>query len=91
MASSAEGRRRAKQIRGQVPADPITSRLRRLEAENGLRLSWRDLADELQQVLAAVHGNQTAMDDFARVIAGMTSPAEFFSEENVGLILAAAA
>jgi hypothetical protein len=24
------------------------------------------------------------MDDFARVIAGMTSPAEFFSEENVG-------
>ena len=46
---------------------------------------------ELQQVLAAVHGNQTAMDDFARVIAGMTSPAEFFSEENVGLILAAAA
>ena len=46
---------------------------------------------ELQQVLAAVHGNQPAMDDFARVIAGMTSPAEFFSEENVGLILAAAA
>ncbi|MDF2752825.1 MAG: oxidoreductase, partial [Gaiellaceae bacterium] len=46
---------------------------------------------ELQQVLAAVHGNQTAMDDFARVIAGMSSPAEFFSEENVGLILAAAA
>jgi 2-polyprenyl-6-methoxyphenol hydroxylase-like FAD-dependent oxidoreductase len=46
---------------------------------------------ELQQVLAAVHGNQTAMDDFARVIAGMTSPAGFFSKENVGLILAAAA
>jgi 2-polyprenyl-6-methoxyphenol hydroxylase-like FAD-dependent oxidoreductase len=46
---------------------------------------------ELQQVLAAVHGNQPAMDDFARVIAGMTSPADFFSEENVGLILAAPA
>ena len=46
---------------------------------------------ELQQVFAAVDGNQTAMDDFARVIAGMTSPAEFFSDENVGLILAAAA
>ena len=45
---------------------------------------------ELQQVLAAVHGNQPAMDDFARVIAGMTSPAEFFSEENVTPILAAA-
>ncbi len=46
---------------------------------------------ELQQVLAAVHGNQAAMDEFARVIAGMTSPAEFFSEENVGVLLAAAA
>jgi 2-polyprenyl-6-methoxyphenol hydroxylase-like FAD-dependent oxidoreductase len=46
---------------------------------------------ELQQVLAAVHGNQAAMDGFARVVAGMTSPAEFFSEENVGAILAAAA
>ncbi len=31
------------------------------------------------------------MDGFARVIAGVTSPAEFFSEENVGRIFAAAA
>jgi 2-polyprenyl-6-methoxyphenol hydroxylase-like FAD-dependent oxidoreductase len=46
---------------------------------------------EMQQVLGAVHGNQDAMDEFARVIAGMTSPAEFFSEENVGRMLAAAA
>jgi 2-polyprenyl-6-methoxyphenol hydroxylase-like FAD-dependent oxidoreductase len=46
---------------------------------------------ELQQVLAAVHGNRTAMDDFARVVAGMTSPAAFFSEENVAGIMAAAA
>jgi 2-polyprenyl-6-methoxyphenol hydroxylase-like FAD-dependent oxidoreductase len=45
---------------------------------------------ELQQVLSAVHGNQAAMDDFARVIAGMLSPAEFFSEKNVGLIMAGA-
>ncbi len=45
---------------------------------------------ELQQVLAAVHGNQEAMDGFARVNAGVTSPAEFFSEENVGCIFAAA-
>jgi len=36
---------------------------------------------ELQQLLAAVHGNQEAMDGFARVLAGMTSPAEFFAEE----------
>src|SRR5438132_6292473 len=45
---------------------------------------------ELQQVLGAVHGNQDAMDGFARVNAGVTSPAEFFSEENVGRIFAAA-
>jgi 2-polyprenyl-6-methoxyphenol hydroxylase-like FAD-dependent oxidoreductase len=45
---------------------------------------------ELQQVLGAVHGNQDAMDGFARVNAGVTSPAEFFSEENIGRIFAAA-
>jgi 2-polyprenyl-6-methoxyphenol hydroxylase-like FAD-dependent oxidoreductase len=46
---------------------------------------------ELQQVLGAVHGNQQAMDGFMRVAAGVTSPAEFFSEENLGGIFAAAA
>ncbi|MET0911645.1 MAG: NAD(P)/FAD-dependent oxidoreductase [Ilumatobacteraceae bacterium] len=45
---------------------------------------------ELQQLLMAVHGNQPAMDGFARVNAGVTSPAEFFSEENVAGIFAAA-
>jgi 2-polyprenyl-6-methoxyphenol hydroxylase-like FAD-dependent oxidoreductase len=38
---------------------------------------------ELQRLLGAIHGHQQAMDAFARVIAGVTSPAEFFSEENV--------
>ena len=45
---------------------------------------------ELQQLLGAVHGNQDAMDGFARMNAGVTSPAEFFAEENVGRIFAAA-
>jgi flavin-dependent dehydrogenase len=45
---------------------------------------------EMQQLLAAVSGSQEAMDGFARVNAGVTSPAEFFSEENVGRIFAAA-
>jgi flavin-dependent dehydrogenase len=45
---------------------------------------------EMQQLLGAVHGNQEAMDGFARVIAGVTSPAEFFSEENVGRIMSQA-
>jgi hypothetical protein len=44
----------------------------------------------LQQLLKAVHGNQEAMDGFARVNAGVTSPAEFFSGENVERIVAAA-
>lgn len=45
---------------------------------------------ELQRLLLAMHGNQEAMDGFARVNAGVTSPADFFSEENVGRIVAAA-
>ena len=43
---------------------------------------------EMQQLLGAVHGNQEAMDGFAHVNAGVTSPAEFFSEENVAQIFA---
>jgi 2-polyprenyl-6-methoxyphenol hydroxylase-like FAD-dependent oxidoreductase len=43
---------------------------------------------ELQEILAAAHGNQEAMDAFARVNAGVTSPSEFFSEQNVRRIFA---
>lgn len=46
---------------------------------------------ELQQLLAAMPGNQQAMDGFARTTAGVTSPAEFFSPENVARIMAVAA
>jgi 2-polyprenyl-6-methoxyphenol hydroxylase-like FAD-dependent oxidoreductase len=45
---------------------------------------------ELQQLLGAVHGNQKAMDGFARMNAGTISPAEFFAPENVNAITAAA-
>ena len=45
---------------------------------------------ELQQLLGAVHGNQEAMDGFARMNAGTISPAEFFAPENVDAIAAAA-
>ena len=44
----------------------------------------------MQQLLGAVHGNQAAMDGFAQVNAGVMSPADYFSEENVSRILAAA-
>ncbi len=42
---------------------------------------------ELLALLAAMPGNQDAMDGFARVNAGVTSPAEFFSQENVERIM----
>jgi 2-polyprenyl-6-methoxyphenol hydroxylase-like FAD-dependent oxidoreductase len=45
---------------------------------------------ELQQLLWAVHGNQAAMDEFARLNAGTISPTEFFAPENVDAIFAAA-
>src|SRR6185369_13935599 len=46
---------------------------------------------ELMQLLAALPGNQEALDQFVRVNAGALSPAEFFAEDNVGRILATAA
>jgi 2-polyprenyl-6-methoxyphenol hydroxylase-like FAD-dependent oxidoreductase len=45
--------------------------------------------EEFRHLLAAVHGNQQAMDGFARTNAGVASPADFFSEENTGRIFAA--
>ena len=45
---------------------------------------------EMQQLFAAIHGNQQAMDAFARMNAGTISPAEFFAPENVNAIMAAA-
>lgn len=38
---------------------------------------------ELQRLLAAVAGNQDATDEFARLNAGVESPAEFFASESV--------
>ena len=46
---------------------------------------------ELQQMLAAVHGNRQAMDAFVSVVAGTLSPVEFFHPDHIGQIMAAAA
>ena len=46
---------------------------------------------ELQRILGAVHGNQGAMDGFARLNAGTISPTEFFAPDNIEAIFAAAA
>jgi 2-polyprenyl-6-methoxyphenol hydroxylase-like FAD-dependent oxidoreductase len=45
---------------------------------------------EMQQLLGAIHGNQEAMDAFARVNSGAMSPAEFFTHDNIEKIFAAA-
>lgn len=52
--------------------------------------SMEEPTPEMQQLIGAMHGNQDAMDGFARVNAGVTSPAEFFAPENVERIFAAA-
>lgn len=45
---------------------------------------------EMQQLLAAVQGNQAAMDGFVSVTAGTVSPVEFFDPVHLGEIFAAA-
>jgi flavin-dependent dehydrogenase len=45
---------------------------------------------EMQQLLAAIAGNQPAMDDFVSVNAGTLSPDAFFDPAYVGLLLASA-
>lgn len=47
--------------------------------------------EDLQRLLAAVSGNQTAMDAFVSVNAGTMSPAEFFDPATIGRLLGAAA
>jgi 2-polyprenyl-6-methoxyphenol hydroxylase-like FAD-dependent oxidoreductase len=42
---------------------------------------------DMQQLFLAISANQESMDGFARVIAGVTSPAQFFSDENVARIV----
>jgi 2-polyprenyl-6-methoxyphenol hydroxylase-like FAD-dependent oxidoreductase len=45
--------------------------------------------DGMQQLLAAIQGNQQLMDAFAQTYAGTISPAEFFAPENMNAIIAA--
>jgi hypothetical protein len=45
---------------------------------------------EMQQLFAAMQGNQEAMDGFMSVVSGAVSPVDYFSEANVGRIFAAA-
>ena len=42
----------------------------------------------MQELFRAISRNQTAMDGFAQVNAGTISPAQFFSTESIGAIMA---
>lgn len=44
---------------------------------------------EMQQLLGAVYGNQTAMDGFVSITAGTMSPVDFFDPEHIGIIMGA--
>jgi 2-polyprenyl-6-methoxyphenol hydroxylase-like FAD-dependent oxidoreductase len=46
--------------------------------------------EPMQQLFGAVNGNPEAMDGFAQVISGVRSPVDYFSEQNIGRIFAAA-
>jgi 2-polyprenyl-6-methoxyphenol hydroxylase-like FAD-dependent oxidoreductase len=48
-------------------------------------------APEMLGLLGAMRDNPAARDGFARVNAGVTSPAEFFTPDNIGRIMAGAA
>ena len=83
----AEGLALARLLRTRVPGIVVNlARSRRAPVDLGaLRFARsrdrRDASLRMQQLFGAMHG-------FARVIAGVTSAAEFFSEENVGRIFA---
>ena len=64
-----------------LPVYEFTTQLATLEAP----------PEEMQQLLAAVHGNQDAMDAFVSLTAGTVSPVEFFDPGHVGLLMNAAA
>jgi flavin-dependent dehydrogenase len=86
-------------LSGARPFDEVMGEYQRIrDADVGAMYDFTcDLATleppppELQRILGAVHGNQAAMDGFARLNAGTISPTEFFAPENVQAIFAAAA
>jgi hypothetical protein len=44
---------------------------------------------DMQQLFGAIDGNREASDGFVQVNSGTISPAQFFSPENIGAIMAA--
>jgi len=53
--------------------------------------SFTPPSPDMLQLFAAIHGDQTSMNEFVQMFAGVNSPAAFFSPENVQRIFARAA
>jgi 2-polyprenyl-6-methoxyphenol hydroxylase-like FAD-dependent oxidoreductase len=85
-------------LSGAVPYDDAMSRYQQQRDADVLPIyeftsqlaAFEPVPPEMQQLFAAVHGSQDAMDDFVSIIAGTVSPQEFFAPENIERIMAAA-
>ena len=97
--------RQAEQVAGAIDEwflgakyDDVMSRYQKARDEHSLpfydfttQVATQDPpSEQMRQLFQAIHGNQEAIDAFVRVNAEMMSPAEFFTEENIGKIFAAA-
>lgn len=51
-----------------------------------LQIASLEPDEQLVGLLSAIEGNQPAMDAFARLNSGVTSPADFFSPENLATL-----
>jgi len=85
-------------LRGEADFDGVMAEYQRVRDEAalpiyGLTTEFAALQPppaEMQQLFAAMQGNQAAMDGFVGVIAGAVPPAEFFHPDHIGQIFAAA-
>jgi flavin-dependent dehydrogenase len=86
-------------LRGEADFDTVMAECQRVRDEvalpaYGLATQFATMEPppaEMQQLFAAMQGNQAAMDGFVGVIAGTVPPAEFFDPAHIGQIFAAAA
>ena len=74
---------------GRLSSRPRRARPADVRAHRGDRVAGAP-PPELQKILHAAHGNQEAMDGFARLNAGVIAPPGYVSGANVQRILAAA-
>ncbi|MGE5830486.1 MAG: NAD(P)/FAD-dependent oxidoreductase [Micromonosporaceae bacterium] len=85
-------------FRGEAAFDQVMGDYQRVRDEAALPLygfttefaTLEPPPTEMQQLFAAMQGNQSAMDGFVGVIAGTVSPVEFFHPDHIGQIFAAA-